>query len=438
MKVNLDLTSVAAENYIEDDYYLNVGSPTFILRHDYFYGEEKLEIWTAAGQTGTQLSGTDYSLGGIDEDLTERAERNIYTNIQITNPTYQSGDLYFTYQACGDLVDADDRYQVYRTDEQYWKLNFAGGFELYSSDTSANSILIDSSGGFNLSADNSIVIDTTSDININSDNGFSLQDDSGAGIVASSAGDLTLDDQYLTSAISLSESGTTGLSGFTAISIVSAINEVKNEAVPSGGAINQVLTKDSSTSYDTSWQSIEEVPAGGTVGQVLTKNSSTDNDTSWQGVKLPIGFIYFQLPGKDSPSTLGLAGTWSNVSTSWPGDFLRIEGGNASTFNSGQQANQNKTHTHVQDSHIHTMPTHRHNSGWVLASSDGSYNVYGVKTVTTQGNSLGGSTNSGPYAAYTSTNDPGDTHSKTATNQTEGGTESWPNNRTIRVWERVS
>lgn len=41
---------------------------------------------------------------------------------------------------------------------------------------------------------------------------------------------------------------------------------------------------------------------------------------------LPIGFIYTQLPGSPAPDTL-FTGTWTNVSSSYAGDFFRAEGG---------------------------------------------------------------------------------------------------------------
>jgi len=56
----------------------------------------------------------------------------------------------------------------------------------------------------------------------------------------------------------------------------------------------------------------------------------------------PIGFTYIQFPGDDNPTELGLNGTWSNVSSELPGDFIRFEGtaGNgktAKTFGTGEQ-----------------------------------------------------------------------------------------------------
>ena len=53
-----------------------------------------------------------------------------------------------------------------------------------------------------------------------------------SGDIALVANNLTFDDQYLSAPIPLSQSGTTGLSGFTATSIVAALNEVKAGATP--------------------------------------------------------------------------------------------------------------------------------------------------------------------------------------------------------------
>jgi hypothetical protein len=55
--------------------------------------------------------------------------------------------------------------------------------------------------------------------------------------------------------------------------------------VPTGGTDGQVLTKQSSTDYDTAWEDVPEgIPAGGTDGQVLTKQSGTDFDVNWEDV----------------------------------------------------------------------------------------------------------------------------------------------------------
>lgn len=164
MKVNLDLTATAGTNLIDDEIQSNVGASAFNLEHDFFYGSTELEIWTAAGQTGTQLvEDTDYTLGGINENLTSRAGRNVYSTVTVTNATYQTGDLYFAYQAAADYVDATDRYRVERASGQYYDLTSTGTFEVATSDTGANSVVVNSAGGIDIDTLNGIVISDTYD-----------------------------------------------------------------------------------------------------------------------------------------------------------------------------------------------------------------------------------------------------------------------------------
>ncbi len=60
---------------------------------------------------------------------------------------------------------------------------------------------------------------------------------------------------------------------------------------------------------------------------------------------LPVGSIYIQLSGQSTPSSL-FGGTWSNVSSSYAGQFFRAEGGNAASFgNTQSQSVQSHTHT---------------------------------------------------------------------------------------------
>ena len=177
MKVNIDLTAAAAENLITDELKNNVGAAAFNMDHDFFYGSTEMEIWTGAGKTGTQLTeGVDYTLAGIDSNFTARAGRNVYTTVTIDNVTYQTGDLYFTYQATADYVDADDRYKVVRATGQYWELTAGGAFEIYTTDTAADSVKIDSAGG--------VDIDTTV--------GFRIDDDSGSYLSMHSNGSVSL------------------------------------------------------------------------------------------------------------------------------------------------------------------------------------------------------------------------------------------------------
>lgn len=73
---------------------------------------------------------------------------------------------------------------------------------------------------------------------------------------------------------------------------------------------------------------------------VLVSKSGIDYRMSTENYSkgtFPIGTTYTQYPNKSSPSELGLVGTWENISSEFAGDFFRAEGGNASTFESGEQ-----------------------------------------------------------------------------------------------------
>lgn len=52
----------------------------------------------------------------------------------------------------------------------------------------------------------------------------------------------------------------------------------------------------------------------------------------------PIGFVYWQLPGKSAPGDMYPGTTWDNVSDEFAGDFFRAEGGRALAFASGRQS----------------------------------------------------------------------------------------------------
>jgi len=108
-KLNLDLTNTVPGNVITDELKTDVGAVKFSLEHDRFYGSTDLRIWTGAGESGTQLEeDVDYKVEDVDSDLTDRAAAIVYGSVRIINATYQTGNLYFNYNVCGDIVDADD------------------------------------------------------------------------------------------------------------------------------------------------------------------------------------------------------------------------------------------------------------------------------------------------------------------------------------------
>lgn len=117
-KFNMDI-NITGET-ITDELHSDVGSAVFSLfdlnedsGNDVF---RSMVIRTAAGGGGTLLEeGVDYVLSGDDNDpvvaLAVRVSAQVgtvtlYTHVQITNVTYQSGDLYFSYIAHGDFVNA--------------------------------------------------------------------------------------------------------------------------------------------------------------------------------------------------------------------------------------------------------------------------------------------------------------------------------------------
>jgi glycine cleavage system H lipoate-binding protein len=108
-------------------------------------------------------------------------------------------------------------------------------------DVNGGAINLDATGASNFTvAGNTLTLSTTTSGNIS----------------VSSAGALTLKDQNLTSGIAISQAGTTGLVGYTATSIVGALNEVRAAATgadtmdetydgPGGAGSGRVITVDS-------------------------------------------------------------------------------------------------------------------------------------------------------------------------------------------------
>jgi len=118
----------------------------------------------------------------------------------------------------------------------------------------------------------------------------------------------------------------------------------------------------------------------------------------------PIGFIYAQFPGKSDPATLFGLGTWSNVSSSFAGDFFRAEGGNAGAFKSGEQAQMILNHVHTT-----YMPF-----GNATAGSGAPYQVRAASNIVASYNASSGNPT------------------------VNGGVENRPANQTIRIWERTA
>lgn len=140
--------------------------------------------------------------------------------------------------------------------------------------------------------------------------------------------------------------------------------------------------------------------------------STAYNSIPYQDTIYPIGYVYWQLPGKDSPIDLNFFGTWENISDEFPGDFFRAEGGNASTFESGEQSDAFQGHWHDQ---------------WDLGQ--------GVTTLGSSGKILSGTNNASDNTSDNSIRD-------AITDGTNGtprtAEETRPVNVTIRIWERTA
>ncbi len=103
---NINFVSTAS---IADEQYTNVGSSSFQLGEGSrsFKGGADMVIRTASGGGGTLLvENTDYTVDGVDQQLSSNAGYTVYNRITIINPTYQTGDLFFTYEAVHSYTDA--------------------------------------------------------------------------------------------------------------------------------------------------------------------------------------------------------------------------------------------------------------------------------------------------------------------------------------------
>ena len=143
---------------------------------------------------------------------------------------------------------------------------------------------------------------------------------------------------------------------------------------------------------------------GGFVGKTYIDTQINDTvtyvDTEVDS-RIPIGFIYHQLPSQPTPATL-FGGTWSNISSTYAGLFFRAEGGNASAFEAGTQGFMMQSHNHVGQ--------------WAgAANGGGGFEGIGSSLVSGAAGNVTG-------AVYSGT----------------AGVENRPVNKTIRIWERTA
>ena len=98
---------------VTDEMHNTLGTGDVPLEHDTFWVSTEFEVWTGAGQTGTELTqGVDYVFSDQDLRLSlpigaGGTGQDVYTTVEVLDP-YKSVDLYFTYKTVGDYADAAD------------------------------------------------------------------------------------------------------------------------------------------------------------------------------------------------------------------------------------------------------------------------------------------------------------------------------------------
>lgn len=167
--------------------------------------------------------------------------------------------------------------------------------------------------------------------------------------------------------------------------------------------------------------------SGGTDGNLVSRNAAgevADAGISLTGIYdrvYPIGCTYTQYPGKDSPVDLNLPGTWTNISSEFAGDFFRAEGGDALSFNGGEQSHAFQGHWHEE----------------AVGPDDTNGNSGAVGSHYRAGRGGGTNINYSPSNQFNnvSVQDP----ISDGTNGTpQTASETRPVNYTIRIWERTA
>jgi hypothetical protein len=124
-------------------------------------------------------------------------------------------------------------------------------------------------------------------------------------IVFASEGDLQFSDQYASSPINFSQSGTTGLSGFTATSIVGALNELKGGEIDLGSLAASIIpVTDDTLSLGSASNTFNSLYLSGTDGGIYfrpvgTSGTGTDEAKIYSNVSGGVTEMHFQI-GADS------------------------------------------------------------------------------------------------------------------------------------------
>lgn len=134
----------------------------------------------------------------------------------------------------------------------------------------------------------------------------------------------------------------------------------------------------------------------------------------------PVGATYTQYPNQKAPADLWDGTSWENISSQFAGNFFRAEGGNASAFGSGTQAQSVQSHAHgISEQYIKTQNNGLTNGDFLNYNANGSLGGWGMAGTT---NNKGTSRLALP--AHNTNN--------------AGSTETRPKNMTIRIWLRTA
>lgn len=112
--------------------------------------------------------------------------------------------------------------------------------------------------------------------------------------------------------------------------------------LPAGGTTNQVLTKNSATDFDASWEtSIGSLPTGGFTNQLLTKNSSGNFDAAWTSsptvTSIQNGSNTFTFPSA-SDTLVGISATATLTNKTISGSSNTVTNLPVTSFNNGTSA----------------------------------------------------------------------------------------------------
>ena len=144
-------------------------------------------------------------------------------------------------------------------------------------------------------------------------------------------------------------------------------------------------------------------------GQPSFEIDGATGNASFQGISLPIGFVYFRLPGQPAPNTI-FGGTWQDISSQYAGLFFRIHGGTAANFEGQQFDSNNRIIPQNESVKEHMHGYFKPDDAEELASKveAGDIQLKAVKTISYNGETIN-----------------------------YGGTETRPSNFTIRVYKRT-